>query len=258
MTKLISYSLFNAPCETFERRAYIRGFYWNARMNNLIYPDWRTHLEVDIDLHDEYRKLFDWLIENNNLSLSIGPRMTPLCEAMLWRMKPIWKEDISHVLCRDADAITTYREAMKVQAWLESNYEAHAIHDNPAHGGLMGGMVGFRCAEFKARTGWNSFQEMITGKDLSERGSDQHLLNKEVLTRMNPYIKWSDTTMVERNLPLPQVDLKYTESNLVCRHIGSAGVVEMELLRFFMRHDAYNWKFQPIEKEYPKLFYWHV
>lgn len=255
MTKLISYSLFNAPCEEFERRAYIRGFYWNARLNNLIYPDWRTHLEVSTDVYKEYESLFEWLVSNNNLSLHVNPHPTgvPLCEGMIWRMKPIWKEDISHVLCRDADAITTYREAQRIQVWLESGFAVSALLDNPAHGGLMGGMVGFDTAQFKAMTGFHSFQDMISGKDLSERGSDQHLLNSLI-----PKLQGIAYLSKDQPIKLPQVDDKLWESNLVCRHIGSAGVVEMELLRFFMRHDAYNWKFQPIEKEFPKLFPWHL
>lgn len=255
MTKLISYSLFNAPCEEFERRAYIRGFYFNSRMNHLIYPDWRTHLELDVKIYYQYQNLFDWLVENNNLSLEINATTDslPLCEGMIWRMKPIWKEDISHVLCRDADAITTYREAQRIQVWIESGFAVSAMLDNPAHGGLMGGMVGFETAQFKAMTGYHSFQEMIVGKDLSERGSDQHLLNSLI-----PKLTGISYLSQDRDIVLPQVDQKYWESNLVCRHIGSAGVVEMELLRFFNRHDIYNWKFVPIEKEFKNLFYWHL
>lgn len=269
MTKLISYSLFNAPCEEFERRAYIRGFYWNARMNNLIYPDWRTHLEVSTEVYKEFENLFEWLVSNNNLSLQVNPHPTgvPLCEGMLWRMKPIWKEDISHVLCRDADAITTYREAQAIQVWLESGFQFHAINDNPSHGGLMGGMVGFETSAFKAISRFNSFDAMITGEDLSQRGSDQYLLNlllnstKFRLGLLCHQFEGAGCNVAPAgpHLPeLPMVEKKYWESNLVTRHIGSAGVVELELLRFFKRHEEYWWKFQPIEKEFKTLFPWHL
>ncbi len=253
--KLISYSLFNAPCEPFEKMAYIRGFYWNARMNNLIYPDWRTHLEVDIDVHQEFKVLFDWLVENNNLSISICPRSNPLCEAMLWRMKPIWTQDVSHVLCRDSDAITTYKEAQIVQRWLQDGQAVLSIHDNPSHAGLMGGMVGFETATFKALTGLQSWDEMIVGRDLSERGSDQHLLNQKIY----PQVQYNLITFMDApKIELPQVDPKLWESNLCSFFIGAAGVNELETLRFFKRFDIYNWKFIPIEKEFPKLFYWHL
>jgi len=267
MGKLISYALFSHPSALpFERLAYVRGFYFNARMNNLMFPDWRTHLEVDRVTHDEFAGLFKWLIENNNLDIHVNEVSPLLCEGMIWRMKPVWTADITHVLCRDCDSITTYREAQCVQQWLESDYHHHAINDNPAHGGLMGGMVGFETAHLKSIMGWTSWEQMISGYNLSERGSDQQLMNE----RMGKYI--APSTMLHKiqgagfpagriisEVPLirlPQVDPTLWESNLVCRHIGSAGVVDMEVLRYFKRWDAYDWKYQPIEKEFSRLFYW--
>lgn len=257
--KLISYSLFNAPCEQFEKMCYLRGFYWNARMNNLIYPDWRTHLEVQRIIYDEFKELFDWLVENNNLSLTINEESPALCEGMLWRMKPIWTQDVSHVLCRDADAITTYKEAQYIQDWLESGIAVSSIHDNPAHGGLMGGMVGFDTASFKALTGLNCFNDMIANHDLSQRGSDQHLLNGQILSQISHVVNTygRDFEMGKQLKKLPLVDVRLWESNLTCRHIGSAGVVEMETIRFFKRFDEYQWKFDVIEKQFPKIFHWH-
>lgn len=261
MSKLITYSLFSHPsAERFERLAYIRGFYFNARMNNLLYPEWRTHLEIDVKTVREFQKLFDWLIENNNLSINVNYDDPELCAGMLWRMRPIWTIDVSHVLCRDADAITTYKEAQYVQDWLESGIAISSIHDNPAHGGLMGGMIGVDTAAFKALTGIQSFDHLIANRDLSQRGSDQHLLNGEILTSTSHVIKTYDTTlsMVVSSKRLPLVDERLWESNLCCRHIGSAGVVDLEVLRFFKRFDEYNWKYQDIEKEFSNLFYWHL
>lgn len=267
MTKLITYSLFKGGKEPFEERSYIRGFYWNARMNNFIYPDWRTHLEIDRATYTEYKNLFDWLVGNNNLSLNINEATPELCKGMLWRMKPIFTIDISHVICRDTDSITTYKEAQCVQAWLESGIGFHAINDNPAHGGLMGGMVGFDTAKLKGFMRWNSWGEMIGGYDLSKHGSDQNLMNQKLhskiyndlfLHKLNGSGCAAKRTETTAEIRLPLVDKKLWESNLVCRHIGSAGVVEMETLRFFKRFDEYNWKFQPIEKEFPKIFYWHL
>jgi len=258
--KLISYSLFNHPSsENFERMAYIRGFYFNARMNNLLYPDWRTHLEVDKITYTEYQGLFDWLVSNNNLDLKVNDAMPKLCEGMLWRMAPIFTNDVSHVLCRDTDAITTYREAWIVQHWIESGKAVQAILDNKAHSGLMGGMIGVNTSKFKALTGYQSFDQMISGLDLWQRGSDQHFLNQVI----NPKVRGD--LMVSNALPaidfkgnLPQVNAKLWESNLTCRHVGSAGVVDMEVLRFFKRFDEYNWKYIPIEKEFHKVFYWQL
>lgn len=278
MAKLIAYSLFKSGEITeenlFEHRAYIRGFYWNIRMNNLLYPDWRIHVEIDKYIHDKYRRLFDWLVENANLSLNINwdqdkpDYEASLCEAMLWRIKPIFTPNITHVLCRDADAITTYREAQCVQAWLESGLGFHAINDNPVHGGLMGGMIGFNTAKFKAMVATEKWEDIVKDVDLSKRGSDQNLLNKDILSVIKDDLYLSTDmprgndyhllSAINNNYPIPQVDRRLWESNLTCRHIGSAGVVDMEVLRFFKRFDEYNWKYRVIEKEYPEVFYWQI
>lgn len=272
--KLITYSLFNAGADPFEMRAYVRGFYFNCKMNALIYPDFRTHLEVDQVTYTDYQGLFDWLVGNMNLSLHVNilsgefkQQMVgvPLCEGMLWRMKPIFMPDVSHILCRDADAITTYREALAVQEWLESGKKCHAVNDNRAHGGLMGGMVGFDCGWFKACMEASSWEGMIGDWDLTQRGSDQHWLNKKVLFRIKDslYFSGSYTSGIPvpdaySQSPLPQVDPKLWESNLIASFIGAPGFNELEALRFFKRFDKEPSKYNAIENEYPKLFHWRA
>lgn len=256
MSKLICYSLFNnADKEVFEKRAYVRGFYFNCRMNNLIYPDWRTHLEVDRFTYNEYKNLFYWLVSNNNLSLNINEETPLLCEGMLWRMKPIFTIDVNFILCRDSDALTTYREALYIQRWIESNIPFHAINDNPAHSGLMGGMIGFDCARFKALTGFNHFSELIAGQKLATHGSDQNYLNRLPIAS-NCLLH--NGNGIELFGGLPQVDPALWESNLCISFIGAAGFNELETLRFLKRFDAYCWKYQPIEKEFPQLFSWQA
>jgi hypothetical protein len=263
--KLISYSLFNSPVDTAERNAYIRGFYFNCRMNNLIYPDWRTHLEVEAAVYFQFKNLFDWLVENNNLHLTINDYNPPLCVGMIWRMKPIWSADVTHILCRDSDALTTYREALSVQEWIESGYAVHALHDNPAHGGLMGGMIGINTSKFKALTGFDSFEQMIDGYDLSKRGSDQNLLNQRILPKVQNDVIFRGGSGVSHLLHpinfqgnLPGVEQKYWTSNLCTAFIGSAGFNELETIRFLRDTDIYNWKYISIEKEFAQLFHWHL
>lgn len=263
--KLISYSLFGInnfnENNLFEFRSYVRGFYFNCRMNNLIYPDFRTHLEVSNDVYIKYQNLFDWLVNNNNLSLSVVNQNDPLCKAMLWRMKPIFYQHITYVFCRDTDAITTYREAKAVQCFIEStNYSFHALLDNKAHSGLMGGMVGFKTNELKAICNWKTWDEMVNSfkTDYNNRGSDQFFLNSVILPKIKDKLLFHNLTDKDFVYTLPMVDKKLWESNLVCRHIGSAGVIDMEVLRFFNRFDEYNWKYNDIEKQYPEIFYWHL
>lgn len=265
MSKLICYSLFNSDKETFEKRAYIRGFYFNCRMNNLIYPDWRTHLEVDRITYNEYKGLFDWLVVNNNLSLNINEDTPMLCEGMLWRMKPIFTIDVNFILCRDADALTTYREALCVQQWIESTIPFHAINDNPAHAGIMGGMIGFDCAAFKPITEINNFTDLIHGRKLNEHGSDQDFINTLPIAKNcllhnlgGAGFNAAKIEFASSVKKLPQIAESLWESNLCISFIGAAGFNELETLRFLKRFDEYNWKYQPIEKEFPQLFSWQL
>ncbi len=257
--KIISFSLFNHPsAQPFERMAYIRGFFWNCRMARLIYPEWIVSLEIDIDLYNEFKDLFEWLRWSNSVRVNVNGRAFPLCESMLWRMKPCFETDVSHVICRDADALLTYREAQRVQQWLEGGKGVHSILDNPAHSGLMGGMVGFDSAKLKAATSWNNWNSMIAGWDLSQRGSDQHLLNQRVLPHMQTETHVHDSREQNQLLPsrLPGVDAKFWESNLCVSFIGAAGVNEMETIRFFKRLDNYDYQVDEIQKQFPKIFYW--
>lgn len=265
MSKYICYSLFNGSAAPFENRAYLRGMYFNLRMNNLIFPDWTTHLEIDRETYTRYQGLFDWLVANATLHLNINETTPPLCEGMAWRMKPIFYPDVSHILCRDTDSITTYREALTVQYWLESGKKCHALNDNRAHSGLMGGMIGFDCSWIKATMEANSWDDLIRGWDLSQRGSDQNLLNQRFLFRIKDDLLLQGGNALQftipdvySELPLPGVPYRLWESNLIPRHIGSAGFNELEALRFFIRFDLYNWKYVDIEKAFPHIFYWQL
>jgi hypothetical protein len=243
--KLICYSLFNGKKEKFEKLAYIRGFYFNVRMNRLIYPDWNTYLAIDKSTYDQYKSLFD----NLNIIINVFGHTPQLCEGMLWRMYPIWAEGVSHVLCRDSDAITTYKEAQMVESWLQSGKGAHAIHDNPAHSGLMGGMIGFKTET--VRNHYGSWVELLHRHDFTKHGADQNLLNERLLPKIKNDIHWNITWV---DIEIPRVNKKLWESNLTCRHIGSAGVVEMETLRFFKRFDTTD--YSDFEKEHSDICYW--
>jgi hypothetical protein len=269
--KVISYSIFGDP-SSFEFPFYLRGLYFNARMNRLIYPDWSTRVHVcetlTADGHEYYRSFIVRLQALLNIDVR-WMKYSPMCEAMLWRMSPVFDPTVFHVICRDADAITTYREAQAVSEWIKSGFGFHGITDNPAHSiPMMGGMVGFDGEHFRIKFGrrWGNLRDMIGDADLYERGSDQSFMMKNIY----PYVK--DDMMghffegckervaatkqaIDHSTRLPLVSPRLWESNLTCRHIGSAGVVEMETLRFFQRFDKTD--YSAFEKQFPKIFYWH-
>lgn len=263
--KLITYALFNGDAKPFEKMAYIRGFFFNVRMNRLLYPEWKTHLEIDNALYWEYKILWDYLVAHTGMSINNNQETPKLCEGMFWRTKPLFDVGVTHILCRDADSITTYREAACVAQWLNSGYSSHAILDNPAHAGMMGGMVGFDTEKFKSITGFTSWGQMVGGFDLSLRGSDQHFMNQILYPKLKHSLMLHRQDGVGMEAAVntdvisgtPNINPALWESDLTCRHIGSAGVVEMETLRFFERFDkASEPMFEEIEKRFPKVFYW--
>lgn len=264
--KVISYSLFGDP-SSFEFLFYLRGFYFNLRMCKILYPDWKIILSTSItepSMFSEMVKLFPSFEGINYLCDA------PRCEAMLWRMLPIFDTSavppfdskVTHVLCRDADSVPTYREANCVCEWIASGLPYHAINDNDAHAGLMGGLVGFRREDFIRDTGYKSFDQMIQGHDLRKHGSDQNFMNKFI----HPKIKHGllmhnlkgqgiEAKRTETVVPNGHIDKKLWVSDLISRYIGSAGVIDFELLRFFKSFDN-DPKYDAFEKKYSDIFYW--
>jgi hypothetical protein len=188
---------------------------------------------------------------------------------MLWRMQPLslrFPEDMTHLICRDADAILTYREAQAVQEWVDSGLGFHSVADDPAHTlPLMGGMCGFRTDIFKATfPEYDSFEKLTAGVNLKDHGSDQNLLMSRIYPKakgnmMGHFFQGcSEKVKIVKhtaNSQIPGVNPKLWESNLTCRMIGSPGVVDFELLRFFKRFDDHK-KFTDFERRWP-VFYWH-
>lgn len=261
MSRVISYSLFGDP-SSFEFGYYLRGVYFNVRMNRILYPDFVTWINLDLDVYTEYEDLF---LEMNQL---LGLKFYTLkheqrCKSMLWRMKPMFFEiDAEYVLCRDLDSVPTYREANCVYDWIKSGLPFHAINDNDAHAGLMGGLVGFRTEDFKRDTGYYGFDEMIKGQDLRQHGSDQNFMNKYIHPKIKKGLLMHklkgagiDAARVETKQPVGYLNSKLWVSDLISRYIGSAGVIDFELIRFFQSFDK-NQKFDDFERKYSDICYW--
>jgi hypothetical protein len=236
--KLITYSLFHhESSKPFERRFYVMGMYLNVRMNNLLFPDWQTHVEVDKKTLNEYAPLLYWLKDNARLSVNVNDvDSVSLCGGMCWRIKPIYYPEVSHVLCQDSDALTSYREALVVQRWLESGKKCLAMLDNRAHSGLMGGMVGFDSAYLRSCMEAPQWGNLVHGWDFSQRGSDQNWMNAKMLPRIKDEVLWFGS--VYNKIPdkysaemLPGVNSALWESNLCSEFIGAPGFNIMEALR---------------------------
>lgn len=246
--KVISYALFkHSETPQWLFNFYLRGLVWNVKMNALIYPEWTSHVEIDAGVFSDYDNIIYALRDHYGMTFNVN-QLEDCCKCMLWRLKPIF-EDTELVLCRDADAITTWRERMAVGEWLNTPYNTHGISDNTAHTlPLMGGMIGFKSAFINnIWKSWSNF--MALSEDLSKHGSDQDYLMKAIY----PFVK--DDILVSNMYGRESINRQNPlwESDLTCRHIGSAGVVEMEIIRFFKKYPN---PMLEVEQKYSHIFYW--
>lgn len=262
MKKIISYSLFKGP-DPLAEIFYVRGLYFNVLMNYIVYPEWKTFVHADRYIFDKYQDLFTHIIANYHAKVAIYDAEFTHCQKMLWRMDPIFDNDVEYVICRDADALTSKREADAVNRFVSSDAVIHGISDNKAHSiPLMGGMCGFKCDSIREKYG--SFENMIAKakRPIAGHGTDQHFLNDIIYNdfRGSYLYHGQSREYVEGG----QIQLGYNLGNrshgsdLCTSFIGAAGCNEMETLRFLRSHlpgwgsDAELWK------QYPKIFYWHM
>lgn len=241
--KGIAYAVYNKdnPLINF----YLRGLFYNLRMNKMIYPDWINAVSFSDEIYYAYPRFFEWLFSNFNV-IQYRHRNKPAhCEGMLWRFDGL--KDFDYLLCRDADAITTLREADSVKRWIIKADIVHAMQDNTVHSiALMGGMIGVKSKDFLNLVG---HKINCVGEDLTRHGADQDFLMKEIY----PLIQ--NTLYLDR-FPVMNTDNPLWESNLTCRHIGSAGIVEMEVHRFFKRFETEedNYNHELIKDICPEIF----
>ena len=267
--KAISYSLFGYNRERsencFDFNSYLRGLMLCIRFNRLIYPEWENVLNTDQSTYNGFEELFKYLEERNILKVQINKNGALLCEAMLWRLKPIY-DNYTHVLCRDLDSLSTYRERQAVEYWVNQDTKAlHAITDSVSHDiPLLGGMIGAKCEHFKTRTHTNYFNELMSlcNINLSIKGSDQTFLNtilypmfadkgRDSITQhyFNGYANTflSDFHTCTCAPPMghsyncpnnyrTELPDEMKESNSVCGHIGASGYYETQTFRFLRKY----------------------
>lgn len=247
--KTISFSIYRDNPKYFN--FYLRGLYFNIRMIKLLLPDWQIAINWEEKLMSDY---YDFLGEFEFLSFLWPFTFTDdnRCKNMMQRFNPAYKFNTDRLLCRDADSCITWREVQEIRKWEESGKDWHGINDNPAHSiPMMGGMIGFKTKALKNI--YPTFDSLIQNFELSEHGSDQSL----IMERLWPTAQHSFYhSQLSNREPQPQSN-PFWESDLIQRYIGSAGIIEMEALRFLERHDNNNSKWENFEKKFPKIFYWH-
>jgi len=277
MAKCISFSLFgygrdkNENCFPFQ--SYLLGLSHNIKMRDLLMPEWEIYVVVDEETYNsQYNAYFNYIVENCQATVEVVP-MSELCMMMLQRMRPCFIERFDRVICRDTDSLLSYREAQAVSYWESTGRVAHAITDSISHTlTFLGGMCGFQCAEFRAMTRTNSFEEMVSlGRniDYKQKGSDQTFLNQYILPRVHtsltehlilgmPHSFRDDCHKEIQDIELPGIPIEYKESNLLIEHIGQSGVIVVPLLKFLDKYQSREQKekYDVIENQFTDVFYW--
>lgn len=290
MKGAISYSLFGYNRERyancFDFASYLRGLHLNIRFNRIIYPGWKTILNLDHATYNSpYKKIIDWHVSNDYLEINLCPDNEKLCKAMLWRLKPIFDYDhpefrYTHVLCRDLDSIATYREAQMVQQWIEEDKTMLCITDSISHNiPILGGMCGFSPGYFNGRMNltldpeykWDELMSRANDIDYNRKGSDQDFLNSIVY----PFCAESSTEFFIKGMPhnlaegngrhykLDEsidigIDDKFKQTNLLAGHIGASGFYEAPTMKFLYWEDPYKDDYAELEnmEEFRHIFYW--
>lgn len=274
MKGAISYSLFGyergRADNCFDFNSYLRGLLINIRMNRLLFPDWDIILQTDKNTYEAWGSLFDRL----PIKLEVHQNDVPLTLAMLWRLRPCFNLDYTHVLCRDLDSPPTYREAQAVQYWINRDKAAHAITDSVSHDTpMLGGMIGFRPQYFMDKVGARTWKELIDKRnnyDWNKKGSDQTFLRDIVYPCFAQHGTDSITQHYVLGMPnsflmdchnhIQDMDLgqlvQYKDSNDVAGHIGAAGYYETAMFKFLRKHWDKFTDILDIEKDYANIFYW--
>lgn len=296
--KAIAYSLFGynheryTNCFTFD--SYLAGVMLSIRLNRLVFPNWMNIIETDHSTHNAFKELFDYLEGKDIAIVNQNKDGAQLCQAMLWRCKPVFKQNhprwaYTHVLCRDLDSLSTYREAQAVQMWVNTNKAMHAITDSVSHDvPLLGGLIGFNPESFTAKSGITSFTDFMNKckVDLSYKGSDQTFLNQAIYPLIaekghdsitQHYFKghgktwlsdfhtcncWIDSCRQGHkegcylNVTVEGVHPDLAETNEVSEHMGASGWNQTQTMNLIAKHKDKFTDLDYIEQKYPNIFYW--
>lgn len=166
-------------------------FYWKpamalVRAHHTLFPGWELRIHHDSHMDQAIGQL--WRAYSRHQLATLVPCTTgPLCENMLWRLKPLWDPAVELTMCRDIDTLLTPKDRRMMDQFIASKAAFHLVNDSPSHNiPILGGMLAINGPIFHQKfnyPGLQSWENMITtfkadiGVELSWRGSDQFLLN---------------------------------------------------------------------------------
>ena len=121
---------------------YLRGMLRNLLLAHDMMPGWIVRIYTDASLDAE----FVGLVQSLGAQVVMQPSGAPTRVRLCWRFQVANDPAVRRFLVRDADATISVREAMAVQAWVQSGRCFHVIRDWWSHtdlmlAGLWGGMA---------------------------------------------------------------------------------------------------------------------
>jgi len=144
MRKVFSYVLFGKDIEQLK--------FWNAipyilLINSEVYPDFEMKFLVEKSCQNmgQFKFLKDASERFNLIHIEIIDEPSAGLKLTLWRMKPLWDDDIDYLFCRDIDYAVNIFAKKSVEYFLSQSVcivhgmRSYKLHTTP----LMAGMCGF-------------------------------------------------------------------------------------------------------------------
>lgn len=161
MKKLLSYVLFGGEERFWNNIPYL------LITNSFVYQDFHMKFFV----HEDCIKssLFSLLGEParkfDNIEIEIVNEPVKGTKLTIWRMKPLWEDDVEYLFCRDIDYAITDLERKSVEYFIKQtdrsicSIRSYHLHTTP----LMAGLCGFKVKEVyeKIKNRASSFAEYI-------------------------------------------------------------------------------------------------
>lgn len=264
MKKVISLSLFgyeNKHDQSYSYEQFMQFFSVGLRAYRVLFPDWKIFLFLDINAYNAYSNYFDSLKELNYIDYELK---TPT----LWGNNSLWRIEATkfadYTICRDIDALPTYRERQAVDVWLRNDTLSHIMTDSVSHSHqMMAGMCGFKKGVINL--------ENLQNSHFSTKGSDQDFLLNDVYPNLahsitehkilglrtnssNPY----SYNYIE-NIDIQDINLSLEqkiETNKLVVHMGQSGFDINSVLEFYDKYGdtTFNKNVLEIEKNYKNIF----
>lgn len=194
MKKVLSYILFGTE-----------GRFWNnipyiLMANSAIYPDFHMKFYVQRECVEYclYPLLSEPAREFDNIEIEVIDEPIQGTRHTIWRMKPLWENDVSHLFCRDLDYVVTETERKCVEFFIQKSdkimhcMRCYHLHSIP----LMAGLCGFKVPELfeKIKNRASTFEEYLRFGELNVDscrewiwGCDQSLLRDFFTPLVNKY-----------------------------------------------------------------------